>query len=81
MKALCILALWLLLCAPALASYAERPEVKEFMRDLVKRHGFVESELKRVFVRVKRVDPVLDAIARPAERVRTREEYLSLIHI
>jgi len=75
MKAFFVLFLWLLLCAPALASYAERPEVKEFMRELVKRHGFVESELKRVFVRVKRVDPVLDAISRPAERVRTWEEY------
>jgi membrane-bound lytic murein transglycosylase B len=75
MKAFFVLSLWLLLCAPALASYAERPEVKEFMRELVKRHGFVESELKRVFVRVKRADPVLDAISRPAERVRTWEEY------
>ena len=33
------------------------------------------SELKRVFARVKRADPVLEAISRPAERVRTWEEY------
>jgi membrane-bound lytic murein transglycosylase B len=67
--------LLLMMPATALASYAERPEVKEFMRELVKRHGFVEAELKRVFVKAKRVDPVLDAISRPAERVRTWEEY------
>ena len=70
-----LLFLLLMVPATALASYAERPEVKEFMRELVKRHGFVEAELKRVFVKAKRVDPVLDAISRPAERVRTWEEY------
>jgi len=67
--------LLLILPATAWASYAERPEVQSFMRELVKRHGFVESELKRVFARVKRADPVLEAISRPAERVRTWEEY------
>src|SRR4029450_12966953 len=45
------------------------------MRELVKRHGFVEAELRRVFAKVKRVDPVLEAISRPAERVRPWEEY------
>ena len=67
--------LLLLFPATAWASYAERPEVQAFVRDLAKRHGFVESELKRVFARVKRADPVLEAISRPAERVRTWEEY------
>ena len=71
----------LLLCAPAAgeASYAGRPEVEAFVRDLVKRHGFVEGELKRVFARVQRTDPVLEAIARPAERVRTWEEYRAML--
>ena len=67
--------LLLLMPATALASYAERPEVKEFMRDLVKRHHFVEAELRRVFAKAKRTEPVLEAISRPAERVRTWEEY------
>ncbi|HEU5175837.1 MAG TPA: lytic murein transglycosylase B [Burkholderiales bacterium] len=70
-----LLLLLLILPATAWGSYAERPEVQTFMRELVKRHGFVESELKRVFARVKRADPVLEAISRPAERVRTWEEY------
>ena len=61
--------------ATAWASYAERPEVQVFMRELVKRHGFVEAELKRVFGKVQRAQPVLEAISRPAERVRTWEEY------
>ena len=70
-----------LLCVPALAqaSYAGRPEVQDFVRDLAKRHGIAESELKRVFAKAQRLDPVLDAIARPAERVRTWEEYRALL--
>lgn len=71
------LVLLLLLLVPGMghASYVERPEVQAFMRDLVKRHGFVEAELKRVFAHAKRIEPVLEAISRPAERVRTWEEY------
>ena len=49
------------------------------MQDLVKRHGLVESELKRVFAKAQRLDPVLEAIARPAEKVRTWEEYRALL--
>ena len=71
----------LLGCLPALAqaSYAGRPEVQDFVRDLAKRHGLAESELKRVFAKTQRLDPVLEAIARPAERVRTWEEYRALL--
>jgi len=75
-----VLFLLLAASAPALASsYAGRPEIDAFVRDLARRHGFVESELKRVFARVQRVDPVLEAIARPAERVRSWEEYRALL--
>jgi membrane-bound lytic murein transglycosylase B len=61
------------------STYAERPEVQAFVHQLVQRHGFVRGELNRVFKRVKRADPVLDAIARPAERVRTWEDYRALL--
>jgi membrane-bound lytic murein transglycosylase B len=71
----------LLVCVPALAraSYAGRPEVQAFVDELAQRHGFVKTELKRVFSRVQRVDPVLEAIARPAERVKSWEEYRALL--
>ena len=48
----------LLFCIPALAqaSYAGRPEVQDFVRELAKRHGLVESELKRVFAKAQRLD-------------------------
>ena len=70
-----------LLLVPAMsqASYAERPEVQAFMREMAKRHGFVEAELKRVFSKAQRAQPVLEAISRPAERVRTWEEYRSAL--
>jgi membrane-bound lytic murein transglycosylase B len=71
----------LLLCATGLsqASYSGRPEVQAFVRELAQRHGFQEKALKRVFSRVQRVEPVLDAISRPAERVRSWEEYRAVL--
>jgi membrane-bound lytic murein transglycosylase B len=71
----------LLLCAPGLsaASYAARPEVQAFVRELAQRHGFQEKALQRVFSRVQRVEPVLEAISRPAERVRSWEEYRAVL--
>jgi membrane-bound lytic murein transglycosylase B len=58
--------------------YEQRPEVQTFIRDLVDRHGFVEPELVRLFSRVRRVDPILEAIATPSEKVRTWDEYRTL---
>ena len=71
----------LLVCAPGLgeASYSARPEVQAFVRELAQRHGFQEKALQRVFSRVQRVEPVLEAISRPAERVRSWEEYRAVL--
>jgi len=75
------LLLLLLLIAPGLAhaSYAARAEVEAFVDDLAQRHGFVKAELKRVFAKAQRVDPVLEAIAKPAERVRAWDDYRALL--
>jgi membrane-bound lytic murein transglycosylase B len=80
---LVLAALLFLLAFPARAEghvepYEQRPEVQAFIRDLVERHGFVEPELVRLFSRMRRVDPILDAIATPSEKVRTWEEYRAL---
>jgi len=69
----------LLLPVVAHASYAERPEVQAFVDELAQRHGFVKSELKRVFAAARRAEPVLEAISRPAERVRSWEEYRAVL--
>jgi len=67
-----VAALMLAIAVPALsqAPYGEREEVKAFIADMVARHGFVEGELNTLFARVYRVDPVLQAIAAPAEIAR-----------
>ncbi len=59
-----VLALSLLLAAtPLLAEdYAGRDEVKAFIADVVKRHGFKSNELAKVFAKVQRVDPALKLI-------------------
>ncbi len=60
------------------APYAARPEVRAFITDLVERHGFVERELVRLFTRVRPVEPILEAIATPSEKVRSWQDYRSL---
>lgn len=65
-----ILAAILLACLPALAqpaSYDKRPEVRAFIRELAKRHGFAEKELRAVFARVERMEPILQAIRKPPD--------------
>src|SRR5262249_36233176 len=63
--------------APPAPSYAKRPEVKAFIRDMVQRHGFVERELVYLFSRVKREDPVLQFI-RPPDRPPSWQDYREL---
>ncbi len=55
--------------APAFgqASYDKRPEVRSFIREVAKKHGFVESELRSLFSRVERAEPILEAIRKPPE--------------
>ena len=64
--------------APA-PSYAKRPEVRKFIREMVRRHGFVERELVYLFSRARRVDPILQAISAPAEKVRSWKEYREIL--
>ena len=65
------------LAAPAAAQpgYGDRREVQAFIQDMVRRHGFLEAELVYLFSRTRRVDQVIDAIERPAEKVRPWPEY------
>lgn len=56
---------------PAPAHYANRPDVNEFIREMVGRHGFAERELKTVFRRTTRQPEILKAI-RPPVSPRTR---------
>jgi membrane-bound lytic murein transglycosylase B len=59
--------------------YSKKPEVRAFVRELVRRHGFVEKELLSLFSRVRRADPVLQAISTPAEKSRPWTEYRDML--
>jgi len=48
--------------------YGQREEVRAFIDDMVKRHGFVKSELDTLFARVQRSDAVLDLMRTPPEK-------------
>jgi membrane-bound lytic murein transglycosylase B len=56
-------------------SYASRPEVKTFIREVAARHGFAEAELRQIFAKVKRTEPVLDSIKPPPPKARSWDEY------
>jgi len=85
---LAALSLSLVLAGPAAAAppkpapqnvYAKRPEVASFVRDMVQRHGFVERELTWMFARLRRIEPVLQAIQPPtAEKPRSWAEYRAM---
>jgi membrane-bound lytic murein transglycosylase B len=71
-----LLGLLLAASAPAKSpSYAERPEVQAFIREVSARHGFAEQELIYLFSRVHRTEPILEAIQPPPPKARSWEEY------
>ena len=49
--------------APAVdRPYGHRADVREFVREMVRRHGFVEHELRYLFAHARREAPILEAI-------------------
>lgn len=57
------------------AAYVERPEVGEFIDEMVSRHDFARSELESLFAVAERQQAIVDAISRPAERILNWGEY------
>ncbi len=75
-----IIALLLFLAMPAHAAEAIdeaafREAIDTFKQDVAERHGFPASTLDLWFADVEQQQPILDAISRPAERVRPWHEY------
>lgn len=63
----------------ARATYGERPEVLQFIGEMVERHGFSERELRRVFGRVKQQPAILRAIRPPlSPKTRSWERYRAI---
>jgi membrane-bound lytic murein transglycosylase B len=61
------------------AGFETRPEVQDFIRELVARHAFVEGELRTVFARARHEEAVLTAMrAQPLEQSRSWEAYRAM---
>lgn len=56
-------------------SYDGSPQVAEFVAEMTRDYGFAGEQLVGVFRDVERKQAILDAISRPAERVKPWKEY------
>jgi membrane-bound lytic murein transglycosylase B len=56
-------------------NYATYPEVKSFIKEMVRKHKFSEPALTAVFAEVQKQQSILDAMNRPVERVMEWRDY------
>ncbi len=56
-------------------NYSQRAEVKSFINEMVDQHGFDRIYLEKKFATAKRLDNVLESIAKPAEKTLTWKQY------
>lgn len=57
------------------ADYSQRSDVQQFIDEMVEKHGFDREDLMSKFSSAQKLDGVLEAIAKPAEKVLTWREY------
>jgi len=55
--------------------YQNSPKLAELIREMQNQHGFAPGSLRELFYTVKKQQSILDAIARPAEKVRPWRDY------
>jgi len=70
-----LVVLLLLIPLYAQADYSQRNDVQQFIDEMVEKHGFARDDLMAQFASAKKLDGVLEAIAKPAEKVLTWKEY------
>ena len=70
-----VVTLILVFSSHAYADYAQRSDVKAFIDEMVEKHGFDRKDLTSKFAAADKLEGVLEAIAKPAERVLTWKEY------
>ena len=59
----------------ALADYSKHPLAADFVDEMVQQHGFTKAEINQWLSKAEKRQPILDAIARPAEKSKTWKEY------
>lgn len=81
-RSLCLLcaiaALAALTAPPARALDTSRADVATFIDEVVERHGFDRAEVERTLDAAETQQPILDAISRPAEKVKPWHEYRAI---
>lgn len=70
-----ILLACVLCCGPAAAVDDKRPDVRRFIDEMAREHGFDRGELEKLLRQAQLKQSILDAISRPAERVVPWHEY------
>jgi membrane-bound lytic murein transglycosylase B len=70
-----VLAATLLAPAPALSLDTSRPDVQAFIGELVQKDGFEQPYVTTVFGGIESKQSILDAMSRPAEKVKPWSEY------
>ncbi|MCP5139305.1 MAG: lytic murein transglycosylase B [Chromatiales bacterium] len=63
---------------PAWSLDLARPEVREFLADLVTNDGFDPQYLSNVFAGIESKQGIIDAMSRPAEKVKPWSEYRAI---
>ncbi|WPC04542.1 lytic murein transglycosylase B [Pseudomonas sp. MBLB4123] len=64
------------LAQPALgAAYEGSPQVAEFVAEMTRDYGFADEQLHQLFAQVERKQAIIDAISRPAEKVKPWSAY------
>lgn len=69
------IALALAVSVQAAWAYENPAQVESFVAEMTQRYGFSEPQLRRVLADADRQQPILDAISRPAEKVRQWKDY------
>ena len=57
------------------ADYSQRDDVQQFIDDMVEKHEFVRDDLETKLASAQKLEGVLEAIAKPAEKVLTWKDY------
>ena len=57
------------------ADYSNHPLAAGFVDEMVQKHGFTAAEVNQFLSKAQKRQPILDAIARPAEKSKTWKEY------
>lgn len=60
---------------PSWADYSKHPLAPAFIDEMVQQYGFKAEEVKLLLSKAEKRQPILDAIARPAEKSKTWKEY------